>query len=54
MNGGAGQGFGIVGQLAANSRCTLRDCVQVALTYFPVILDGQRPELLRREGGELC
>ncbi len=41
---GAGQGFGIVGQLAANTR-TLRDCVDVALTYYPLILDGQRPEL---------
>jgi len=46
---GAGQGFGIVGQLAAGSR-TLRDCVQVALTYYPLMLDGRRPEL-RSEAG---
>ena len=34
---GGGRGFGIVGELAASSR-TLRDCIQVALTYYPLIL----------------
>lgn len=46
---GDGQGFGIVGQLAANTR-TLRDCIDVALTYYPLILDGQRPELTFEQG----
>lgn len=49
---GAGRGFGIVGQLAASSR-TLRDCIQVALTYYAVILDGQRPELRVENGRAL-
>src|SRR4051812_9805990 len=38
---GEGRGFGIVGQLAASSR-TLRDCIEVALTYYALILEGQR------------
>ncbi|MFT3923689.1 MAG: AraC family transcriptional regulator ligand-binding domain-containing protein [Myxococcales bacterium] len=46
---GGGQGFGIVGQLAANSR-SLRECIQVALTYYPLILDAQRPELRVEDG----
>ncbi len=46
---GSCQGFGIVGQLAANTR-TLRDCIDVALTYYPLILDGQRPELSFERG----
>lgn len=49
---GAGRGFGIVGQLAASSR-TLRDCIQVALTYYALILDGQRPDLRTENGRAL-
>jgi AraC-like DNA-binding protein len=49
---GGGRGFGIVGQLAASSR-TLRDCIQVALDYYPLILDGQRPELRTEDGRAL-
>ncbi len=49
---GGGRGFGIVGELAASSR-TLRECIQVALTYYPLILDGQRPELRIADGRAL-
>jgi AraC-like DNA-binding protein len=45
-------GFGIIGQLANASR-SLRDCIAVALTYYPLILDGQSPALRTERGRAL-